>query len=296
MTTASPPASSRICRLCLTGKGPLFRIFGGGIVDLAEKIYDITAIEIDDISEITSLICELCRSQILVSHQFVLQCRVSDWKYKKLLGTSPPVRKDDSGFRSSTGSTSSGIGDLTGDSGQSPKIPTKTINPVKHDAVRRLKNHDGQQQRRDSIDLIRNKFTKKRLISDSSQNDVPATVKLETDLEGMDNRKKHCPHCGLLVIHLEKHIENIHTDAPKHICRICKKTFKHRQNLVCHVNNHNGIRPYKCKHCDKSYSYQNSLYDHMKSHQDRYFCSICHEGFTHAKILKNHVLTHQAKK
>ncbi|XP_038106366.1 uncharacterized protein LOC119766063 [Culex quinquefasciatus] len=65
------------CRLCLNKQG-LDRIFGGGITDLAEKIYDITALELADINGMPSLICDLCRSQVLVSHQFVLQCRVSD--------------------------------------------------------------------------------------------------------------------------------------------------------------------------------------------------------------------------
>lgn len=35
--------------LCLTDEGPLHPIFGGGIADLAEKIYDISSLEVGGI-------------------------------------------------------------------------------------------------------------------------------------------------------------------------------------------------------------------------------------------------------
>ncbi|KAL1402338.1 hypothetical protein pipiens_019791 [Culex pipiens pipiens] len=287
--------STRFCRLCLTGKGQLHLIFGGGISDLAEKIYDITALELADINGMPSLICDLCRSQVLVSHQFVLQCRVSDWKIQKLVLGSPPVRQDVKVPRLSVDSSSSGIGELTADdSGTSAKVPTKTVAAIspKHDLLRRLKNDDKEARRRHSVDHKSKpkKSSKKRRLSDSSQHDK-AMVKVRHDV-AEDNRKQKCPTCGVRVIHLNNHIANVHKKAAKLECGICGKTYKNQSIFSCHMNSHNGIRPYKCKLCDKSYSYATSLFDHVKSHQERYHCTVCQAGFTHKRVMWKHMLTH----
>lgn len=234
----------------------------------------------DDINGVPSLICELCRSQIIVSHRFVLQCRVSDVNYRKLL-EGVPVRQKISDHRLSTdsSSSSSGIGELTGDSGR----PTKVI-PVKRRPL-----------------IHRNIIPKKRLrLPNSTQYDPRNTViKVEptdsTEETASNDRKKQCPKCNRMVIHLRSHLYNMHTEAPKHACKICGKIFKHLQSLGCHMNHHNGIKPYSCKHCGKSYSHHNSLYEHEKYHEKRYRCSVCGAAFTHVRVMKEHLQTHHSE-
>ncbi|XP_039439332.1 zinc finger protein 90-like [Culex pipiens pallens] len=297
--------STHVCMLCLTDEGPLHPIFGGGIADLAEKIYDISSLELADITGIPSLICELCRSQVLVSHQFVLQCRVSVWRFRKLVVAAPPVRQDVKVPRLSIDSSSSGIGELTADdSGTSAKVPTKPV--AQHDLLRRLK-HDDKAARRHSVDQVRKtdspkKPPKQRRLSDSSQhNPLEVTIKTEPkddddDREGKDNRKKQCTKCGRRVIHLGKHMNVVHAAVQKHACELCGRSFCRPRSLTDHLNTHNGLQPYGCEQCGKRYSNRGSLYQHERTHEIKYHCELCNEGFTHKGLLKLHMTTHADSK
>ncbi|KAL9704353.1 hypothetical protein quinque_007871 [Culex quinquefasciatus] len=297
--------STHVCMLCLTDEGPLHPIFGGGIADLAEKIYDISSLELADITGIPSLICELCRSQVLVSHQFVLQCRVSVWRFRKLVVAAPPVRQDVKVPRLSIDSSSSGIGELTADdSGTSAKVPTKPV--AQHDLLRRLK-HDDKAARRHSVDQVRKtdspkKPPKQRRLSDSSQhNPLEVTIKTEPDdddddREGKDNRKKQCTKCGRRVIHLGKHMNVVHAAVQKHACELCGRSFCRPRSLTDHLNTHKGLQPYGCEQCGKRYSNRGSLYQHERTHEIKYHCTVCNEGFTHKGLLKLHMTTHADSK
>lgn len=309
MTSELEPAERHhLCRLCLTtDQDDLYPIFGGGIPDLAEQIYDCTTVEINYIEGIPAWICKLCRSKIMVCHQFVESCQRADRKFHRLYR---PQFRQHKRFKQDLENGVENrrlIEPMTrivnwtpgGDREEQLALPTKV--PA---VVHRLKNDD--KLRRYSIDDDRKFAIKKRRLSKPADTSIELiAAKIEQSLKQDDTQdnesgKRMCPQCGKQVVKLNQHML-LHSTLPKYVCNVCNKEFGRKSNFNYHLNLHTGEKPYKCLRCEAGFSCPTKLYKHKKSHEDypnyrlsedhRFHCNVCHSVFKHRKLIDQHMLT-----
>lgn len=77
------------------------------------------------------------------------------------------------------------------------------------------------------------------------------------------------------------------------VCPICQKMIVNKQNLICHINIHNGIKPFVCQVCSKSFAHIRNLVRHKE--QQRHFdtefkCKVkgCKKTFMTTNKLARH--------
>ena len=81
---------------------------------------------------------------------------------------------------------------------------------------------------------------------------------------------RQCAECGKVLSSkcgLDKHINEVHTRAPKYHCdwENCDKAFKTLRHLKQHKRIHTGEKPFQCSLCDYTCSQKASLNWHFKS-------------------------------
>ncbi|XP_073829580.1 zinc finger Y-chromosomal protein-like [Musca autumnalis] len=77
-----------------------------------------------------------------------------------------------------------------------------------------------------------------------------------------------CGECGKSYsteIALNSHKRLVHTLKPKHICKICSKSFKFPKVLREHLASHAKMNLYQCPHCPKTYRMSSNLHRHRKN-------------------------------
>lgn len=77
-------------------------------------------------------------------------------------------------------------------------------------------------------------------------------------------------------------------------CPICHKIIVNKQNLICHMNIHNGKKPFVCSVCNKSFAHIRNLIRHkeQQGHCEMEFkCAImgCKKSFMSNNKLQRHV-------
>ncbi|ELU00326.1 hypothetical protein CAPTEDRAFT_145894, partial [Capitella teleta] len=102
-----------------------------------------------------------------------------------------------------------------------------------------------------------------------------------------------CPHCeyrGCEKSDITKHI-TIH-EAPKYVCEICNKAFRHQKNKDLHVKRHKGQKDYKCGVCDfYGYTFTDIRKHIERKHSDtrHLYCANCLAYFKNETTYKvNH--------
>lgn len=80
------------------------------------------------------------------------------------------------------------------------------------------------------------------------------------------------------------------------VCPICHKIIVNKQNLICHINIHNGVKPFSCQVCTKSFAHIRNLIRHKE--QQRHFdtefkCKVigCEKSFMTTNKLARHEKT-----
>ncbi|GAB0099162.1 hypothetical protein DMENIID0001_150080 [Sergentomyia squamirostris] len=106
-----------------------------------------------------------------------------------------------------------------------------------------------------------------------------------------------CPQCNkafAVKSNLQSHIRQTHEQIPYHVCEICAKTFKQKDNFLRHQRTHAGQNVPKepCLICGKLLTDKYLLKKHMKLHSETgqiFQCPICHKDSVSSRALKKHI-------
>ena len=81
-------------------------------------------------------------------------------------------------------------------------------------------------------------------------------------------------------------------------CLLCPKRYTSKHNLVSHILDHNGIKPFHCNICGKYFKQAGHLYQHILTHGNikPYMCKYCDRCFTQGSHLKRHLAVHMEKR
>ena len=71
---------------------------------------------------------------------------------------------------------------------------------------------------------------------------------------------------ALLRAHRRRHT----SDASRHVCEICGRTFMYRSNLEVHSAVHTSERAFPCSTCGKSFKTASTLSAHQVSHHNHH--------------------------
>ncbi|XP_035714917.1 PR domain zinc finger protein 5-like [Folsomia candida] len=93
----------------------------------------------------------------------------------------------------------------------------------------------------------------------------------------------------------EEHFRVFHSENPtRYSCTLCRKGFKSRHDLSCHIATHTTEKTHKCSTCGKSFIVRKALRRHEfthieKSHRQVWRCHICPKTFLTSHGLKRHL-------
>ena len=95
---------------------------------------------------------------------------------------------------------------------------------------------------------------------------------------------------------LNLHIQNVHVMKKPRICPICEKACSTDTVYKCHMNRHNGLRPYTCETCGNGYHTNRDLKNHKSVHTLPYKCHLCEKSFSAKGVLDDHIRKHGGEK
>lgn len=86
----------------------------------------------------------------------------------------------------------------------------------------------------------------------------------------------------------------VHTDGRRFVCDICQRGYLRKSSLVCHRKTHTNSRPFECSVCQKRFQYKRALNTHSAVHSgERPFeCSVCQRRFNDKRALNAHSAVH----
>lgn len=114
-----------------------------------------------------------------------------------------------------------------------------------------------------------------------------------------------CEHCGKKFgrfMHLQTHIQAVHTKSKSAVCHICGKNFDHVRYMKAHMKRHSDIKDYACNICGKKFTERTTLKGHMEIHKNpdertyRYVCDYCGKRFLNKNSYSDHINKHTGEK
>lgn len=114
----------------------------------------------------------------------------------------------------------------------------------------------------------------------------------------LKNHWHQCSYCGKQFMNkadYARHI-GIHTGYKGFLCKLCKRGFHQRGNMVIHKQKHNGMKNefYRCHYCEKHFTNKLHFLVHERRHTGAkpFECRQCLKGFNQQSSLTNHQRIH----
>ena len=85
---------------------------------------------------------------------------------------------------------------------------------------------------------------------------------------------------------LQQQQSDVECNTAQHHCPNCKKLFKTKSLLKCHLCIHTSRKPYYCKQCSDCFTFPGQLRQHLlTSHNEgsSLICHICQKTFSHSR-------------
>ncbi|OWF56205.1 uncharacterized protein LOC110450547 [Mizuhopecten yessoensis] len=114
-----------------------------------------------------------------------------------------------------------------------------------------------------------------------------------------------CEYCGkkfARFMHMQTHIQAVHTKSKSAVCHICGKNFDHVRYMKAHMKRHSDIKDYGCNICGRKFTERTTLKGHMEIHkkpEDRYYkyvCDYCGKRFRNKNTYSDHLNKHTGEK
>lgn len=78
-----------------------------------------------------------------------------------------------------------------------------------------------------------------------------------------------CDQCGAKLLNqqsLYSHNRRVHFNGGiNHKCHICRKSFRSLSDLNDHINVHTNAKKHKCSYCYKTFNFRTAMYKHQKT-------------------------------
>ncbi|XP_060068541.1 uncharacterized protein LOC132548677 [Ylistrum balloti] len=123
--------------------------------------------------------------------------------------------------------------------------------------------------------------------------------------EFIHNDTPVCEHCGKTFarfMHMQTHIQAVHTKSKSAVCHICGKNFDHVRYMKAHMKRHSDSKDYACEICNKRFTERTTLKGHMEIHKKpeersyRYVCDFCGKRFLNKNTYSDHLNKHTGEK
>ncbi|XP_069698366.1 zinc finger and BTB domain-containing protein 11-like isoform X3 [Periplaneta americana] len=113
--------------------------------------------------------------------------------------------------------------------------------------------------------------------SSSTQGGLDKHLKIYHNPENRTFACKHCSYCGLKRRQLLDHERTVHSqDTNKHICPVCKRSFRTHVLMKHHLPSHSDRHLYSCRGCSYTTRYRQTFHSHLKhSHPGESFKNLC---------------------
>ena len=150
---------------------------------------------------------------------------------------------------------------------------------------------------------LRNHKSQKRIFKDGNIKERECTIcnqmfpynKYQTHMFNFhDQSALFCDICGSKFrsrLHLQRHIDVVHTKEKNYSCSFCGKRFPTNEYLKRHVvSQHASTFKYNCDQCGKGFAHKSVYEGHMNMHSGikPYKCEGCGTGFQNSSNLLAH--------